>query len=321
MEVTTFKKDYLPDMAGMFVQNFKKLRSAVPALPGLMEDTDRVISMLVELSDACPGVVALEGGKLLGYMGWFIVDHFRETERKGAYCPEWGHGAVEEAKPQIYRAMYRMAAKYWADSGCHTHALTLLAHDRQAEKVWFWNGFGLTVVDAIRSTHPLEGVLPGDICVRKAALDDVEALQVMELEHWQHYRQPPILMEAYHPADADTLTHFISEPQNSIWLARDANDYMGYLRFDANMSDAVAAAPDRIANTGAYIRPQYRGRNAATAMLDAALRDYADQDYRRCSVDFESFNPEAVSFWLRYFEPVCFSLIRIPERQMQGPPA
>src|SRR6185369_15131341 len=98
----------------------------------------------------CPGVVALNGSKLVGYMGWYLVDHFRGTERKCAFCTEWGHGAIEEAKPEIYRAMYRVAAQYWSDSGCDAHGLTLLAHDRQAQEVWFWNGFGLTVVDAIR---------------------------------------------------------------------------------------------------------------------------------------------------------------------------
>jgi len=30
-------------------------------------------------------------------------------------------------------------------------------------------------------------------------------------------------------------------------------------------------------------------------------------------LDFESFNPQARSFWLRYFQPVAYSLMRIPE--------
>jgi ribosomal protein S18 acetylase RimI-like enzyme len=141
------------------------------------------------------------------------------------------------------------------------------------------------------------------------------------VEHAQHYRQPPVLMEAYHPADSHALAQFLGRPQNSIWLAMDGENYMGYLRFEVNNTDsaAIVAAPDRIANTGAYIRPQYRGRKAAVSVLNAALRSYADQGFRRCSVDFESFNPEAVSFWLRYFEPVCFSLLRVPERQTQVP--
>jgi len=61
------------------------------------------------------------------------------------------------------------------------------------------------------------------------------------------------------------------------------------------------------------VRPEYRGRGAAPALLDAALRDYAARGFERCAVDFESFNPEAASFWVNYFKPVCYSLMRVPE--------
>jgi hypothetical protein len=44
------------------------------------------------------------------------------------------------------------------------------------------------------------------------------------------------------------------------------------------------------------------------------LRVYAAQGYTACSVDFESLNPEAAVFWMRYFEPVCYSVLRFPER-------
>jgi GNAT superfamily N-acetyltransferase len=88
------------------------------------------------------------------------------------------------------------------------------------------------------------------------------------------------------------------------------------MRFEPSGGSGVAVvdAPDQIANTGAFIRPAYRGRKVASALLDTALRHYAAQGFTRCSVDFESLNPEAVSFWLRFFEPVCFSLMRVPER-------
>ena len=45
-----------------------------------------------------------------------------------------------------------------------------------------------------------------------------------------------------------------------------------------------------------------------------ALRDYAAQGFGRCSVDFEAFNVEAATFWLKYFDPVCLSVTRVPER-------
>jgi GNAT superfamily N-acetyltransferase len=314
MEITPFRSEHSSDAAALFVQNYKALRRSVPVLPDLMEDRDRVAQRLDRLMDSCPGVAALEGGKLVGYMGWFLVDQFRETERKGAYCPEWAHGAADGAKPAIYRALYRAASAQWAAAGCQVHGISLLAHDREAEKTWFWNGFGLTVVDAIRSLAPLEGISPAGFTVRKATLDDVDLLAILDSEHWRHYAQPPVFMVPQQPSDAAGFADLLSRSKNSVWLAMQ-DEPMGFMRFEGRSDGAadVVSAATTVAITGAYIRPAYRGRRAAAALLDAALRDYAGQGAERCAVDFESFNPEAAVFWMKYFEPVCLSVLRVPE--------
>jgi ribosomal protein S18 acetylase RimI-like enzyme len=313
MEIAAFKTDYFPEMAALFVENFKRLRQSVPLLPDLLESQDRVIPMLRDWLAGCPGVVALDGGKVVGYLGWFLVDAFRGTERRGAYVPEWGHAALD---PVTYRVMYRAAAIHWREAGCGVHTITLLAHDDAALKVWFWSGFGMLVVDAIRPMRPLDAAPPTGIQIRQADTSDLEALCALEIEHARHYTEPPVLMSAYEPKTADMLAAFLGEPHASLWLALDGSTAAGYMRFqqDGGSGVAVVDAPDQIANTGAFIRPAYRGRKVASALLDTALRHYAAQGFTRCSVDFESLNPEAVSFWLRFFEPVCFSLTRVPER-------
>ena len=73
--------------------------------------------MLSDLIDTCPGIAAIEEGRLVGYMGWFLVKKFRDTDRKGAYVPEWGRACVEKSKTNIYRAMCRAAADQWAKLG------------------------------------------------------------------------------------------------------------------------------------------------------------------------------------------------------------
>lgn len=48
-------------------------------------------------------------------------------------------------------------------------------------------------------------------------------------------------------------------------------------------------------------------------MLDAIPKYYGALGFNCCSVDFESINPEAAHFWMKYFEPVCISVNRNPE--------
>ncbi|MEM5776647.1 MAG: hypothetical protein AAGU05_16705, partial [Anaerolineaceae bacterium] len=56
------------------------------------------------------------------------------------------------------------------------------------------------------------------------------------------------------------------------------------------------------------------GQNAAAGLLKPALDDYARLGFVTCSVDYETFNPHAVGFWRKYFQLVCFSAVRYPEK-------
>lgn len=317
MEITPFRQEYLQEAAALFAGEYRQLRGRLPILPPEMEDTDRVVEKLQWLFGFCPGVAAVEGGRLIGYMGWFLSDNFRRTERKGAYCPEWGHAAAEGRKAAIYWAMYRAASKQWSEAGCHVHAITLLAHDAEAERAWFWSGFGLLVVDAMRPMTAVEGMLfrPSNLRLRKATLADLASLTVLDAEHCRHYTQPPVFMALPEAGQAEEFAAFLSMPKNSIWLALDGETPVGFIRCDGYDFDGVEIVrSDRtVAITGAYVRPDYRGQQVALRLLDAALRDYAAQGMGRCALNFESFNPEAASFWPRFFEPVCHSLMRIPE--------
>ena len=120
-----------------------------------MQDTSLVVAMLQGLSRAAPVFAAFDDDRLCGFLGGYLVENFRDSGRKTAYVPEWAHATAafpgnESLRPQIYRALYRSAAQSWFEAGCQAHAISLLANDRQAIETWFWNGFGLTVVDAVR---------------------------------------------------------------------------------------------------------------------------------------------------------------------------
>lgn len=316
MKIGTFKGEYIPAAISLFQNNFKDLRAKVPEVPDEMGKSAKVRDLLEWLFSSCPGVVALEKDHLVGYMGWLIVDGFRNTDRKAAYCPEWGHAAVQGQETEVYRAMYRAAAAHWASQGCQVHALTLLAHQPVTRDVWFWNGFGLAVVDAIRTTQSLGVGVPAGFSIRKATSDDTSALSTLDGEHYQHYSAPPVSMVPPTPKSAGDFSIFISKPGNSIWIAADGKDPVGFIQFERDNEDSaiIVQSDDTIAITGAYLRTTYRGLGLATAILDAAFGNYASQGYVRCSVDFESFNPEASRFWMRYFDVVCLSVMRVPER-------
>jgi GNAT superfamily N-acetyltransferase len=316
IQIVEFKKAHFEQAANLFVNKFKQLRQTIPLLPEAMEETRQVVEKLDALSKISPGLAALENGRLAGFMGWYIVDHFRETEETGAYCPVWAHGTVETNATNIYNALYRAASTQWTAARCAVHCISLLANDRAAEKIWFWSGFGMVIVDAIRPMSPLGVPGSGELTIHKAQIEDAETLAVLEDEHLRHYTLPPVFMARPRPPEnASAFREFLQNPINSIWLAEIHGVPAGFIRFEGRSFGAteIVQSAATIAITGAYTRPEYRGQRAAVLILDAALKDYASQGFERCSVDFESFNPEAAHFWMKYFQPVSIALMRRPE--------
>ncbi len=316
MDMVAFSPENIRPAAALFVEQFRALRAGVPSLPPDMEDESRVAGLLERVMGACGGLAAVEAGRLLGYIGWYILDNFRDTDRRTAYCPEWAHGAVPGMRPAVYRALYRAAAMQWTRAGCHAHAVSFLARDPEVERIWFWNGFGLTVVDAVRPLRPLGAPHPDGFALSKATEDDVEDLLGLDAEHLQHYTESPPLMTVRPVRDGAAWREFLREPKNAAWLAMAGDGPAGFIQFEGSSVGAadVVNAETTIAITGAFVRPAHRGRGLAPALLDAALHDYDARGFERCAVDFESFNPEAAAFWVKYFEPVVFSAIRVPER-------
>lgn len=315
LEITSWQPQYTAEAAELFVQQYQQQRRAVPALPDYLANAGQVVSRIEQLLRISSGVMAVKNGRLIGYLAWYLVPNFRDTPRLGAYVPEWGHGTVDEGKATIYRALYRAAAAQWAAAGCQVHAITLLAQDREAEHVWFWQGFGLTVVDAVRPVRPFDSPPQTLLHIRQATVADAPALTALDAEHWQHYSQPPILMTPRSGLDTVGNAAFLSQPRNTVWLACAGDSLAGFLRCSGHDFDGVAIveAEQTMAVIGVYVRPAYRGQRAAAALLDAALRHYETRGFTCCALNFESFNPEATAFWLRYFEPVCYSLLRVPE--------
>jgi GNAT superfamily N-acetyltransferase len=299
--------------AALFAAEYARLRAAVPGLPARFADPAAAAGLLAGMAGRA--LVALDRDRVAGYIAWWQSTNFRRTGRRAAYVPEWGHATRPEGRADIYRALYRAASAQWAAAGNQVHAISLLAHDDVAREAWFWNGFGLLVVDAVRACLPLSPAAPTSLTIRRATDADAPALAALDAEHVAHYAAPPIFMA---PAAADTpddLRAYLAGPRNTIWLAHAGDEPAGFMRFRGTDFDAVAILESDAAAfcDGLYVRPDNRGRGAARAMLAAALDHYAALGLTALYTNFESFNPEAAAFWTRHFRPVCFSLMRTPE--------
>jgi GNAT superfamily N-acetyltransferase len=246
--------------------------------------------------------------------------------KRSVYSPEWANAVDGEDSGETYREMYARLSACWVADGCFLHVITLLAHDRQAIDAWYWLGFGLTTVDAIRDLTPVQET-SADVVIRRAGLEDIEQAMALSQALEQHLVAAPIfVIEEHAPLilpNPSTLLRagvgrdeggkqWLANLANALWLAYRDGEVVAGMGLEPSNPEACYIIRDEktISITSAFTRESERSKGIATALLNHSLDWARAAGYERCAVDFESQNIPAVRFWLKHFQPVCFSLIR-----------
>jgi len=314
LQVLPFEQTYLEPAAEIFGRAYAAQRTLTPSLPPRYDDPSEVLPLIRGLTMKYPAVVALSRGKLVGYLSGMLLPSFRGSER-GVYCPEWGHAACGESPGSVYDLMYSEISRAWVGEGCLNQALTVLTGDRPALDAWFWLGFGMIVVDAVRgleAVEPASWTPDAGITVRLASPAEGSHLLSIKREHTRYYREGPIFLPKREPHDAAEVERELASPRLRLWVAEEDGQVIGIIKgaLEAEEGCQVVRDPLTASITGAYVRPAWRRRGAGSLLLQAMLDWARDSGCARVSVDFESANLLGRSFWLKRFSPVCYSLFR-----------
>jgi len=161
----------------------------------------------------------------------------------------------------------------------------------------------------------LEGAI-GQLDLRQAERQDaaVASFFVEALEH--HMISAPIFW-SHDPGDPEA---WLNGSAKALWLAYAGEEAVGCMGIGPANPDACAIIRD--AETAgveiAFTRENARSQGIATALLDRSLEWARSQGYERCAVDWETMNSFASRFWLKWFEPVCYSLMRHIDERLAG---
>jgi hypothetical protein len=136
LEITSLQEKYLDDAAALVCARYKALRALTPILPRKYEEFNVILSMLHGLAKDSPGIAAIQGGRLVGFLSGLVIPSF--LGKRAAYSPEWANGAELGDSRRIYGEMYARLSEHWVADGCLMHVVTLLANDRQGIEGWQW---------------------------------------------------------------------------------------------------------------------------------------------------------------------------------------
>jgi hypothetical protein len=103
IEVVPLDEAHLKDAAALAASRYRGLRQEVPFLPRQYAEVDILLPMVHKVAGAGPGVVAMHGGRLVGFLSGWLIPSFRG--RRTAFSPEWANGAEPRHSRRIYEEM------------------------------------------------------------------------------------------------------------------------------------------------------------------------------------------------------------------------
>ena len=308
MRIENFTIAHIEQAVNIAMQNYKEERGYVPVLPQINTAPD-----LTTYAENNMSVAAFEGDIMLGFLcGTSPFDNaFGINNIKGIFSPMGANGAVGEDKTKIYARLYQAAAEKWVQAGATSHAICLYAHDKEAQEQFFRYGFGLRCVDAIRDMSMIN-CPPCDAVYEFIELEQNEYSSVFHLHTMlnRHQLTSPYFLYREPDKYAESFIRGCLRTSSKIFAVKHKNEICAYLRIYVSGETFVANCPGYIHIKSAYCLPEHRGKGVYQNLINFAISTLKNEGYARLGVDFESFNPTAYGFWLKYFTPYAYSVVR-----------
>lgn len=309
VEIVPLQERHLEDAAALACARYRLLRDLVFPLPSRYEHPNTILPLLRDLAAQTPGVAAIRGGRLAGFLIGLVIELWRG--KRSVLSPEWANAADLEDSRRIYQEMYAHLSAHWVANGCFTHLICVLAHDREGIDGWQWLGFGLIAADAVRDLKPPQGPI-ADVDIRRGCLEDVELSMALEEALQRHLAAAPTFLADFEKRDRAFHERWLANPANALWLAYHGTEVVACMGlWPASQYACTIIRDDKTTSIiRAFAKESVRGRGIGAALLDRSLDWARVEGYERCAVDFEPMNVPAARFWMRHFEPVCFGLVR-----------
>ncbi|HUT82480.1 MAG TPA: GNAT family N-acetyltransferase [Candidatus Bathyarchaeia archaeon] len=266
--------------------------------------------VLTDILTNHPGYGFSQNGKLISYLiGYSGIPSLKGKEL-GSYIPLWGH-YISKNDFDTFFTLYSMLAKDWLKSDVFTHIITCLPCYSLLQENLYILGFGLLVIDAIRSLKPISiPPLKSKFLLRSMTSDDFQVFNQIEQDFCSYMQSSPTFLYTP-PSDCESpLSEFIADGRRTFvveyqgTLVAAIRGILGKSNFD------LLNQPRSIGINYAYTDPKFRGFGLGTHLVNEVLKYGQDNQASYCTVDFESANLLAKRFWLAYFTPIGYSSIR-----------
>jgi GNAT superfamily N-acetyltransferase len=333
VRIIPFTADHLDAAAILLAARHRRDRTWAPDLSPEYEEAAATVPVLHELlaADGMSGVVALDAGRVVGYLlGAPEIGSPTRTfagfmHPRAAEIAYAGQAVDPECGATLLLRLYAAVAQLWVRHGLVGHYVTVPVH-RDASEPWWELGFGQFVALGVRATtlpDEPEVLHRRNLEIRRATTEDENVVQAAMTEFFRSFAESPIFV----PFLPETTTErrqwvadHLVDPGSPVWLAF-ANDQLVGLQLFQEPTSAhwhqspLETPPRSLYLHIAYTVPEGRSTGIGAVLLDHTLAWAREAGYDTCMAHWVTAS-RAAPFWRgQGFQPVSCWLCRIVDER------
>jgi len=305
LEVASFGDEHLGDASVLLAARHARHRLVEPLLSPAFEEPGpaRVELEAAWRSDGASGAVALDGGRLVGY----LIGAPRHGTAWGPNVWVGPSGHATEAAETV-RDLYAHAAATWVANGATSHYAVVPATDPGLLDAWSRLEFGQQHGLGIREVpdqpaQPAHSAQPGRARVRIATVDDAE--EILRLDILGEYQTSSPTFAPHVAPDPDEareeLLEELADQRVASLIAELDGRAVGIATVApveySGLHTGVARPDDACILGYAATEPEVRGSGAGLALTDGVLAWARENGYTTVVVDWRVPNLLASRFW------------------------
>ena len=293
MEIYSTQQYYVKESLALAVEEYHLECTKCPQLAkrSFEKELEEIIQRLFESKY---GKVAVENGKVMGYLAYEGPWNGFHGNVKGAFSPLGGSTFVGENRKILATMLLQEVTTDLVADGVCSFALSRYAHDEEVGKSLVLNGFGIRCSDAIMklSSRAIITDLNEEIRFKELTNDDKSVIFNLRKKLIKHLCGAP----TFFPTNITDYNNWFENDGIRVFVAKEENRIIGYMALDTEAETFVSNSDNIYNNCGAYVNKEYRSKGIAQQLLEY-IREIAMKEGKEyLGVDYETLNPTALSF-------------------------
>ncbi|WP_346962429.1 hypothetical protein [Clostridium sp.] len=214
---------------------------------------DVLTDLLSDIFKNKHGLVAVERGKVLGYLsfGRSVNGHFGNV--KGSFSPLFANAYAGENRGKIASLLFQYVSEEMIKEEILSYAICLYSHDAQVMKSLTMNGFGIRCGDGIRNINkPLKVEINTEYSYEEIYYSKTGCLSSLSNSLVRHMRKSPtyFLNEGL---SEEGFNEKCYNRQSRFFIAKDKSEIIGYLEVTNDGETFITKEPDYLHICVAYL--------------------------------------------------------------------